>query len=197
VRWCLLLLALLCSTRAQALDTHDRLVLQLDGGEELIGWFVRAEPDAVIVSVAGIGTPTRVSLDLISAVERDGVPQSLADFRSELIQAHQAWRTWVLRPPPQPHPVAVAVSSLVIPGAGQALLHESSRAWGYGVADLIFVAAGAAEMSSQQRLGVLFPLVGLSAMMRISSAAEAVRTTRRRRRRLRDARAILNASTEG
>lgn len=196
MRWVALFLGLVCGTAAHALDTNDRLVLTLDGGERVDGWFVRAEADAVVLSVPGMPAPTRVPLVIVSGVTRNGQDQAMEQFRSEATAAHEAWKSWVLHPPPHPHAVGLVAASLLVPGTGQAILRETESAWGYLVADLVFLGAGALELSNEQRLGVLVPLAGLSVLMRLTSASDAARTTNRRRRRLREARAILESPTQ-
>jgi len=196
VRWLALVAALFWGAAAYALDSNDRLVLTLDGGEQVDGWFVRAEANAVVLSVPGVADATRVPLDIVAGVSRNGEVQPIAQFCADAATAHVEWKAWLKNPPPHPPALAVAASSLIIPGTGQAILHESRSAKGYLIADLVILGAGALELSNEQRLSVLVPLGALAAIMRISSAAEAVRTTNRRRRRLREARAIADSPTQ-
>lgn len=197
MRWVAFLLALVCGSAAHGLNSNDHLELTLDGGERVDGWFVRAEADAVIVSVPGMPEPTRVPLAILSEVTRNGRVQPMEQFRTEAGAAHEAWKSWVLHPPPHPPAVGLVAASLLVPGAGQAILRETDSAWGYLIADLVFLGAGALELSNEQRLGVLVPLAGLSVLMRLTSASDAARITNRRRRRLREARSILMGPTQG
>jgi len=190
------LLALTWSATTHALDANDRLTLTLDGGERIEGWFVRAEAKAVVVSVPGLRDTTRVPIDLIRTVSSNGVDLPMPQFRDDAVRAHLAWKAWVTDPPPHPHTLAVVIPSLVIPGAGQAALGESRSAWGYFIGDLVLLGAGALELTNDQRLGVLMPIAALNVLLRINSASDAARVTNRRRRRLREARAILQDPTQ-
>ena len=192
-----LCLLLLWGTAAQALDTQDQLTLSLDGGEALTGWFVRAEADAVVLSVRGLPAPTRVPLDIVSAVSCNGQTWRMVQFRQEVSAAHRAWLAWLVDPPPHPPAILVAAPSLVLPGTGHAMLGEWKEAGSYMIADLVVLGVGALELHGSQRLGVLVPLAGIGLLLRGSAAADAVRMASRRAKRLRDARAIVAGTTQG
>lgn len=196
MKWLALAWALVWSPDASALDANDRLKLTLQGGETVDGWFVRAEADAIVVSVPGLTRTTRVPLSLIRAVQDNGTDMPMARFHQDVAQAHREWRDWVMNPPPHPAPVWVAGGSLVLPGTGLVALGESRNGWGYIIADLVLLGSGALELSNEQRLGVLVPIAALNILLRINSASDAVRVTNRRRRRLREARAILSGPTQ-
>ena len=196
MKWLALVLALVWAPDVAALDANDRLKISLEGGELVDGWFVRAEADAVVVSVPGLTSTTRVPLHLIRAVSDNGAAVPMDRFRLDVAQAHQKWKDWVMNPPPHPAPFWVAGGSLIVPGTGLVALGEERSGWGYVIADLVLLGAGALELSNEQRLGVVVPVVGLNLLLRINSASDAVRVTNRRRRRLRDARAILERPTQ-
>jgi hypothetical protein len=196
VKWLALCAALLWSCTAHALDTNDRLELSLDGGEVVVGWFVRAEADAVVLSVRGLKRPTRVPLDIVAGIKQNGKSQPIGDFRVELKAAHDAWLAWLVNPPPHPPAVLAAAPSLVIPGAGQAMLGQWREAGGYLLGDLVVLGAGALELHGEQRLGVLLPLTGVALLLRVTSISDAARTAARRGQRLREGRVIQQGPTQ-
>ena len=196
MRWLVLVAAILWAPAANALDSNDRLTFTMAGGERVEGWFVRAEVHAIVVSVKGVPVATRVPFKLIDSVRLNGKDVSLDRFQIEASRAHEEWKAWVLNPPPHPHAAGVVAGSLLLPGGGQLILGETKSGFGYLVADLVLLAAGALEVSTEGRMGVLVPLVGLDLVLRLSSASEAAQTTNRRRRRLRESRAILESPTQ-
>jgi len=179
--------AMLWGGAAQALDTNDRLTLTLTGGESVSGWFVRAEEGAVMLSVPGMSDLTRVPLSLVEGARTNGLRTDLEVLRREVAEANAQWQAWLADPPPHPPSAVAAGASVVIPGAGQAMLGEWKEASGYVVADLVLLGVGALELNGEQRLSVLVPLVGVDLILRMTSASRAAIVAARRRRRLREA----------
>ena|GEM_PF-2126704 len=196
MRWLALFVALGFGQLAHALDTNDELTLVLDGGEEVRGWFIRGEARLVVLSVAGLSEPSRIPLDIIASAQKNGEAIAMPALEQEVADAHQRMRDWVANPPPHPLPIAVISSSLIVPGAGQAILGQRRDAMGYLIADLVLLGAGAIELIGDQRLGVLVPLVSVDLILRLSSAGDAARTATRRRRKLREAQSILAGPTQ-
>jgi hypothetical protein len=191
MRWLALVACVLLSSSALALDSNDRLKLTLAGGEAITGWFVRTERDAVVVATRGHPTPTRVQINLIVAVDRNGQSMDLSMFFAELDATHAEWLAWVANPPAHPHPALMATMSALAPGSGHAALGEWRSFAGYAIADATLIGLMVLEAYSEQRMGMLLTLGGVDLILRGVSIGDAVRISARRRRRLRDARSRL------
>ncbi len=179
---------LLTGSIGWALDTNDRLVLTLDGGEEVHGWFVRAERQAAVIATPGRREPTRVLNALVAQVDLNGNSMALDDYRSELQIAYREWVDWMSDPPPSPPPVLVGSMSAALPGTGHAALGEWRHFAGYAIGDLTLIGLVGLEYATQRRLGMLITLAGLDLIVRGVAVGDAVRVSRRRRRQLREAR---------
>ena len=179
------------SMTAWALDTNDRLMLTLDGGEQVHGWFVRAEKDAVVIAIPGHRETTRVRNNLVAQVRLNGDTVAMDDYRSQLQVAYSEWVDWVANPPPHPPPVLVGTMGAVFPGSGHAALGEWRHFAGYAIADVTLIGLMGLELATQQRLGMLLTLGGVDLIVRGVSVGDAARISRRRRRQLREARSRL------
>ena len=98
----MLWLLMLWSMVAQALDGNDRLVLVLDDGVEVSGWFYSVDEESLTVS--GDNRFTSVPLDAIRAVQRDEEPLALTNFHHEVRELLDARDRERASPPPHPHP---------------------------------------------------------------------------------------------
>ena len=92
-----------------------------------------------------------------------------------------------------PRPLAAATASVVLPGAGQAMLGQNKEAKGFLVADVIVLSLGAYMWFVQKDRAAAVPLFALDLIFRSSSASQAYRLSQRRRA-LRDAAGMISPS---
>ena len=67
---------------ALAIDNNDHLILELAGGEQVEGWYLRAEPSSVVVTVPVTGEMTTVPLSILTSVTVNDQPQSMDQFQA-------------------------------------------------------------------------------------------------------------------
>ena len=85
----------LAVSSALAIDNNDHLILELAGGEQVEGWYLRAEPSAVVVTVPVTGEMTTVPLSILTSVTVNDQPQAMDQFRRELSDAWSKERAWL------------------------------------------------------------------------------------------------------
>ncbi len=169
---------------AFALDVNDQLKLQLDGGEVIEGWFVRAEPAHIVIHVSALGASSRIPLAMLDTVEINGVEVSSQRFEADVQVAHEQWLQWRAAPPPHPSAGVVAFTSVLMAGSGHAWLGDWENAPGLLLADSIGMGVTAWELKNKQRLNVVFGAVTVSAIMKLYAASNGARKARARRRKL-------------
>jgi len=168
---------------ALAIDVNDQLSLQLDGGETIEGWFVRAGPDHVFIHIPTTGDTSRIPLNMVHRVEVNGGLVESGTFGEEVKAAHEAWQRWRSDPPPHPPASIVATSSLLLAGSGHAMLGDWGLAPGLLFADSVGMGVVAWEMGHQQRLNVLLGASVVSIVMKTYGATNSARAAKARRRK--------------
>lgn len=178
----LALLLALSAGPARALDGNDELVLALDGGAVVRGWYVGV--DQGVLRLSGDNRFTDVPLDQVVAVQRDGQPLELGAFQAEAAAA-QAALDALRADPPRVAPPAVAFgASLVWAGAGHAAAGDWRAGAGWAAVDLVLLGAAAWTLGVQRSTGAAIPIVAVDALVRVVAAGDAARISRRERRRL-------------
>jgi hypothetical protein len=170
-----LLAALLWSGDALALDGNDRLVITLQGGLVVEGWFYRSDGEVVVVS--GGNRFQSLPVDLIASVQTNGLSMPLEVFQAELRTAAHSLAPEV----GVPHPATVTVAAAIWPGAGPALLGDWGDAAALTGLELAVIGAGALAARNDGGMGVFIPLAGLEVLMRVVTVDEVRREARRRR----------------
>ncbi len=171
---------------AAAIDINDHLLIELQGGERVEGWFLKAEADSVVVSVPAEGTAVTVPFDILKSVTLNDAPIQLEAFRREVEAEWRALLMWRADPPPHPAPGVVAVSGVVVAGSGHAMLGE----WGPGApmifADTAFMTIMGLEASGHGtgRVDIFFTAALLSTVFKAYALADGYRRAQRRRARL-------------
>ena len=173
---------ILCTLVAHALDGNDRLVLSIQGGPEVQGWFYSVDEHTLVVS--GDNRFTSIPLDSIRAVQRNEEPMALEEFQSEVLTILAALEDERADPPPHPHPFVVASLSMLWAGAGHAVLGEWTEVKGYAVAEGVILGAAVYNIYRRSSAGVLISLAALDLLFKGYSAGEAVYLVRARRARL-------------
>lgn len=168
---------LLLLQTALALDGNDHLSVTLAGPVVVDGQYLRAEPDQVWLSTAD-GSITALPLVLVEAVVCNGEEMPLVVFQQEVSMAWQ--QTLSLAEGPTPHPIATAGTSLLLAGAGHALLGEWRVGAGYAVAEMI-VLGTAVAMVAVDDPRPLPSLLVLDGFLRVYAAQESARKARQRR----------------
>ena len=176
------ILLLLWSFLGYALDGNDRLVLQLQDGTEVRGWYYAVDTESLVLS--GENRLTKVPIAAIESVLRDEEVLSIASFHAEVEVVLAAARAERANPPPHPHPVLVAGASMLWAGAGHALLGEWKEARGYSIVEGVILGAAAYNVYRRSALGVLVSLAALDLLFKLYAAEESMQLTRVRRARL-------------
>jgi hypothetical protein len=176
------LLFLLWSMLAFSLDGNDRLVLELNDGTEVHGWFYSVDEEVLVVSGDNRFTP--IPLEAIGRITRNEEPLPLEDFRGEVKTRLEALEAERANPPPLPHPLWVGGLSMVWAGSGHAVLGEWTDAKGYAVVEIVILGAGAYNLHRGSGLGVMVSLGALDLLFKLYSAGEAMQLARSRRARL-------------
>lgn len=164
---------------ALALRASDALTLELAGGGEVSGTFVRAEAGAVVLRAAE--GPVEVPRALVVAVSLNGEPWTVHALLVELDAAERERAALLADPPPSPPPALVAGLSLLWSGAGHAALGESRAAAGYAAADAVMIGAGALSLVNPRNRATGVTIFALDLALRGYAAAEAAQLARSRR----------------
>lgn len=173
---------LLAPSSALALDGNDALVLALEGGAVVQGWYVGI--DDGVLRLSGDNRFTDVPLDQVVGVQRDGQPLDLSVFHAEAASA-QAELEALRADPPRVAPPAVAFgASLVWAGAGHAAVGDWRAGAGWAAVDLVLLGAAAYTLGVQRSSGAAIPIVAIDLLVRAAAAGDAARLSRRERRRL-------------
>lgn len=179
----MLLLALLSSV-AHALDGNDALRVRLVGGAELEGWYYSCADG--VLTLSGNDTLQRVPVVSVVAVERDGEPLSMQVFHAEVASEQALLEAFRADPPPHPRPGVVVGAAVLWAGAAPAAVGDWKRAAGYSLVEGVILGTALANINAGSG-AVLIPLAALDVLFKGYAAGEAVRVTRKRRRRLRPA----------
>jgi len=179
-----LLLAALHSADAHALDGNDALRVRLAGGAEIEGWYY-ACADGVL-TLSGNDTLHRVPVVSVVSVERDGAPLAMQVFHAEVATEQATLDAFRADPPPHPRPGVVVGAAALWAGAAPAAVGDWKRAAGYSLVEGVIVGTALANINAGSG-AVLIPLAALDILFKGYAAGEAVRVTRKRRRRLRPA----------
>ena len=173
-------------TSAFALDNNDHLAFELAGGERMEGWFLRAAPSVVVVTVPATGEVSSVPLSIIEAVTVNDRPQTVEDFREEHAAAWEVQKAWLADPPPHPLPGVAASVGLVVAGSGHALLGEWDAAVPMMVVDASCMGLIGLEAAGKGtgRIDVFFTAVVMSAVFKAYAVADGHRRAKRRRERI-------------
>ena len=171
---------------ASAIDINDHLILELDGGERVEGWFLRPEETSVVVSIPSTGRLATIPLGIVKTVTINDAPIPVRDFRQEVDAEWAKVLTWRADPPPHPQPGYVAVSGVVVAGTGHAMLGEWKVATPMIVADTAFMGVMAMEAAGAGtgRVDIFFTAALLSAVFKAYALSDGYRRARRRRVRL-------------
>ena len=175
-----------------AADLNDRVRLVLDGGESVEGYFYQSLSDGVVLTRPGASGTTTIPLSIVSAVEVNGKPISIADFSMDLKQDWKAWTEAALNPPAHPHPLWVGISSGMVAGGGHGLL----KRWDLGASmiavDLACMSMVGMELAGRGtgRVDVLFGSVALSLIFKSYAISDGVRRATRIRERMRAASSV-------
>lgn len=164
---------------ALALDGNDTLRLTLAGAVEVEGSFLRASPDALLVSPEA-GEHIEVPLVLIEAAVVNGEPMGLAELRAEAAEAWQREMALIPDDLRLPSPVGVGAASVVWAGAGHALLGEWRPAAGYAALDAVILGTIGLNVAAEDPRP-LPALVALDVLVKIWAAQESARMAKRRR----------------
>jgi hypothetical protein len=159
-------------------------VLSLDGGEELDGWFVRAEAGSVVLHVPELGRATVIPLSVVKSVQCNQESWPVERFASEVTEAQRQYEAWLENPPPHPHPIILAGPSIVLAGTGHALLGDWEFAKGMMLLDGVAMGAMAIEGFGQQRVHIFYTAALVSLIFKAYAVSDASYRTRQRRRRL-------------
>ena len=171
---------------ALAIDNNDHLILELAGGEQVEGWYLRAEPSSVVVTVPVTGEMTTVPLSILTSVTVNDQPQSMDQFRRELSDAWSKERAWLKNPPPHPPPAVVGSAGLVVAGAGHGMLGEWGAAAPMLAVDATCMGLIGLEAAGRGtgRIDVFFTAVMLSAVFKAYAVSDGHRRAKRRRERI-------------
>jgi len=174
----------LASSVANALDGNDSLRVHLVGGAELEGWYYSCADG--VLTLSGNDTLQRVPVVSVVAVERDGEPLSMQVFHSEVASEQALLDAFRADPPPHPRPSVVVGAAVLWAGAAPAAVGDWKRAAGYSLVEGVILGTALANINAGSG-AVLIPLAALDVLFKGYAAGEAVRVTRKRRRRLRPA----------
>ena len=171
---------------ASAIDINDHLILELDGGERIEGWFLRSEGESVVVAVPASGRMATIPLGIVQAVTLNDAPQNLADFRREVEEEWDQILAWRADPPAHPHPGFVAGSGVLLAGTGHAMLGEWRLATPMMMADGAFMGLMAMEAAGAGtgRIDIFFTAALLSTVFKAYALSDGHRRAKRRRVRL-------------
>ncbi len=169
-----------------ALDINDHLVLGLHGGEEVDGWYLRADGSTVVLSIPALGERVRVPLSIVDTVNVNDADMSVGDFQIEVELAWAKHTRWLADPPPHPPPLIVGVSGVFLAGLGHASLGEWAVATPMLVADGMFMGVMALEATGHGtgRMDVFLSAAFLSVLFKSYAVSDGYRLARRRRVRL-------------
>ncbi|MGB0640257.1 MAG: hypothetical protein ACPGTU_13030 [Myxococcota bacterium] len=180
----MLLFLLLTIGLAQGIEVNDQVALSLDGGEQVDGWFVRAEAGSVVLHVPELGRSAVIPVSVVKAVQCNQEKWSLERFVSEVAEAQHRYEAWLESPPPHPHPVVLAGPSIVLAGTGHAILGDWEFAKGMMLLDGVAMGTMAIEGFGQQRVQVFYTAALISLIFKAYAVSDAAHRTRQRRRRL-------------
>ena len=171
---------------AFAIDNSDHLVLELSGGERVEGWYLRATPAGVVVTVPATGEVVTIPLSITKSVTLNDQPRTMSDFRHDLAAAWTTQQAWLADPPPHPHPAIVAGSNFMVAGAGHGLLGEWGPALPMLAVDATCMGIVGLETAGKGtgRIDVFFTAVILSAVFKSYAVSDGYRRAKRRRDRL-------------
>ena len=171
---------------AAAIDINDHLLLELQGGERIEGWYLKTTDQAIVLSVPSTGRATTVPFGVLKAVTINDAPMTLDAFRAELSSEWSKELAWRADPPPHPQPGVVAVSGIFLAGTGHGMLNE----WSMGV-PMILVDAGFMSVVTIEAAGkgtgradIFFTAVLLSSIFKAYAVTDGHRRAKRRRERL-------------
>ena len=168
---------------AFAIDVNDQVSLELAGGEQIDGWFVRARPDIVTLHVPTLNRSVEIDISLVAKVEVNGSVAGLETFTEELQAWHLNWINWIETTPTPPPPLAVALASVPLAGSGHAWLGDWQAASGMMVADALGMTVAGWELQNKQRLNVVTGALAVSVVMKFYAATNGVRKARNARRK--------------
>ncbi len=174
-------------------EVCDGLPLQVEalGGETFVGAFVIIEDDVLALSTRqGI---VEIPIPVITNVVVDGLSYSRDAFLEGVRLWAEAVRAEALR---TPSPLVVGGLSVLWAGAGPAALGDWDAFLAYTVLETSFIGAGAVMVANEQ-YGPLLPLAALDVLLHVWAGSDAVRESRRRRRRMRLATAAMPVSAIG
>ena len=177
-----LLFAVALAGAAHALDGNDELVLELQGGARVEGWYVGV--DRGVLRLSGHDRFADVPVSLVTRVTRDGAAMPLSLFLDEVSQAQADLDAFREHPPAHPPPLAVAGVSMLYAGAGHAALGDWKGAAGWAAVDTGILAVAAWNVWGDDRPAAALPALALSALIKAAAAGEAAHIARRRRRRM-------------
>lgn len=159
-----------------ALSPNDKVEVELTGGDTVTGRLSSAQPGVLFIHSAQGGL--EVNLELVSSARINDVEISLNILHQE---SQDLWQTTSERLSPLgslPNPYWAATASALLPGSGQRMLGQARAANSYFVADLVLVSLSSWLIFGRQDYGNALPLLGLDAVFRVYSSAEAYRDTR-------------------
>jgi len=161
-----------------ALAPLDDVRILTPDGEEVAGVISAIKPDALVVH-EGEGNHRRVTVTQMRSVEIDGAPVSLV-LLQEQIDRYVDER-YGPQDQPQPAPGAVVLASILLPGAGHALLGDRQTFAAYAIADAVALGLAGLLIWDGQSFSEGLPLLTLDLTFRVYSAAEARKIARLRR----------------
>ncbi|MCB9778004.1 MAG: hypothetical protein H6742_05530 [Alphaproteobacteria bacterium] len=180
--WAFALAGALWAMPARALDGNDELVLELDGGEVVTGWYVGV--DRGTIRLSGDNRFTDVPLDLVRAVARDREVLPLQDFLVEAEEAQAALDAFRADPPAHPRAGVPVAASLVYAGAGHFAIGEWKRGAAFAAIDTVVLGAAAWQLFGEESIPGTVPVLVLDLLIKAAAAGDSARITKRRRRKL-------------
>lgn len=170
---------------ANAIDLNDRLRIELDGGERVEGYFVRAGDDLVVMTRPGRGDVVKVPCAIVSSVEVNGSKLGAEEFVLEIEAAWQKRLNWIKDAPPVPPAGLVGPLNLLLAGSGHAALSRWDLGGSMMVVDAIGMSVVGLELAGKgtQRMDVLISAAAISAMFKSYAFSDGLRRVRRRTER--------------
>jgi len=175
---------------ANAIDLNDRLRIELDGGERVEGYFLRAGDGLVVMTRPSRGDVIKVSCAIVSSVEVNGSTVGADRFVLEVEEAWQARLDWIQNAPPVPPAALIGPLNLLIAGSGHAALNRWDVGGSMMAVDAISMTVIGLELAGKgtQRMDVLVSAAAISALFKSYAFSDGLRRVRRQtdRRKLED-----------
>ena len=169
-----------------AIDNNDHLILELDGGERVEGWYLKVDEDVIVMSVPETGTTARIPTAIVKSAAVNNQPMPLDAFKSEVEEEWGKIVEWRLNPPPHPSPVLVGGVGFLLAGTGHAWLGEKRIAVPMMIADTALMSTLAVEASGHGtgRVDIFFTAALLSTLFKTYAMTEGFRQAKKRRVKL-------------